>query len=71
MKIHGTAVKISLFLSSLVAGWHELFRFTLHFQLLGSNCYFQWQVSKYQQIHERITFFLEERARGSIAGSYI
>lgn len=56
-KTHRTAVKVSLFLSSLVADWHAQFTFTLHFQLLASNCYFHWQVSRYQQIPQRVTFF--------------
>jgi len=75
-------IKVSLFLSSPVINWHAWFRFTLHFQLLASICYFQWQlstyqqipqwqVSRYQQIPEAVIFFLEERGKGSIEGSYI
>lgn len=63
---------IFLLLGSLGTNWHARFRFILYFQLLASNYYFQWQVSRYQQIPKRVTFFLlGKRGRESIAGSYI
>lgn len=41
-----TAVKASLFHSSLVTDWHAPFGFGLDFQLLAGNCCFQWQVPR-------------------------
>lgn len=41
-----TAVKASLFLSSLVAVWHAPFGFGLDFQPLEGNFCSQWQVPR-------------------------